>query len=80
MLTDSHADVPADGIGGTTNVIMRNPLDLTGRHISRSVYYGWNENGGDAQDREPGDLIDRTKRLHRLGQSSPLHLHFTSTP
>ncbi|MBL9215756.1 MAG: TonB-dependent receptor [Opitutaceae bacterium] len=58
-------DMPADGIGGTTNVIMRNPLDLTARHISGSVYYGWNENGGEAQDRENiiyGDLIGKDKK------------------
>ncbi len=74
------ADLPADGIGGTTNILMRNPLDLRGPQFNASVYYGWNENGGDWQDREDfsyGTFIDKEKKYalivsanHRLSPYS----------
>ena len=74
------ADLPADGIGGTTNIMMRNPLDLRGPQFSASAYYGWNENGGDWQDREDisyGDFIGKDRKYafivsanHRLSPYS----------
>ena len=38
-------DLPSDGIGGVANVLMRNPLDLQGRTVSVSGFYGTNELG-----------------------------------
>ncbi len=54
-------DLPSDGIGGVANVLMRNPLDLRGRTVSISGFYGTNEMGKNEErgTLTYGDLIGR---------------------
>jgi TonB-dependent receptor len=39
-------DIPAEGIGGVTNILFRNPAELREREGTISVDYGWQEYGG----------------------------------
>lgn len=56
-------DLPADGIGGVANVLMRNPLDLQGRLINLNGYWGVNEMGKNEQRASVvyGDLLGDRK-------------------
>ncbi|MBL9214497.1 MAG: TonB-dependent receptor [Opitutaceae bacterium] len=58
-------DLPAEGIGGVTNIILNNPLNLADRTGRGSVYYGDNEyNGFEVRaDASYGDFIDRDKKF-----------------
>ena len=42
-------DLPADGIGGVVNIMMRNPLDLPKRTFALTGFYGENELGSNDQ-------------------------------
>lgn len=61
-------DMPAEGIGGVTNIILHNPNDLEGREARASVYYGANEFGKheDREDFSYGDYFDKAHRFSFL--------------
>lgn len=58
-------DMPAEGIGGMTNLVLRNPVDLDGRTASISAAYGVNEYDGEDYRAEVhfADFIGATRDL-----------------